>query len=233
MVKIPAHIAIIMDGNGRWALAKGLPRLDGHRAGAETVRRVLQYCQQAGVKYLTLYAFSSENWSRPKEECDGLMGLFSTFLKQEEQHLHDNRVRLRVIGCREDLPEELRHQIDQVESRTKAYTHQLILAVSYGGRAEITQAARRLAQRVAEGKLSPEEIGEDDLRGAFYAPDIPDPDLIIRTSGEFRLSNFLLWQAAYAEFFMTQCNWPDFGEDEFKQALAAYAQRDRRFGNHA
>lgn len=232
-MKIPAHIAMIMDGNGRWALAKGLPRLEGHKAGAETIRRVLQCCQKAGVRYLTLYAFSSENWKRPKEEVDGLMTLFADFLQREEATLHQHQIRLRVIGERTRLHPELQHLINQVERGTATYRQQLILAVSYGGRQEILTAARTLASRIREGLIAPEGIDEGVFAQALYAPDVPDPDLIIRTSGEYRLSNFLLWQAAYSELYVTDCCWPDFNEAEFEKALNVYSQRERRFGGHA
>ncbi len=230
---VPRHIACIMDGNGRWALARGEHRLAGHQAGAETVRRVLGYCRDAGVQVLTLYAFSVENWRRPSEEVQGLMGLFSHFLKAEEPTLHEHKVRLRVIGRREDLAPELLAQIEAVEAATREYPFQLVLAVSYGGRTEIAAAARQLAERVARGELVPAEIDEAAVAGCLYAPDLPDPDLIIRTSGEMRLSNFLMWQAAYSELYVTPVLWPDFDEAEFEAALAAYSQRDRRFGGHA
>lgn len=229
----PRHIAMIMDGNGRWALQRGKPRLAGHEAGAETIRRVLRYCRDAGVEILTLYAFSVENWHRPSEEISGLMQLFGFFLRNEEAELHENKVRLRIIGRREDLSDELNAQIRGIEERTKAYSFQLILAVSYGARTEITSAVRELARRVSAGELAPEAIDEQAVAECLYAPDVPDPDLIVRTSGEMRLSNFLLWQAAYSELHVTPVLWPDFGEDDFKNALKAFAERDRRFGGHA
>ena len=227
------HIAMIMDGNGRWALQQGKPRLAGHEAGAETIRRVLGYCREAGVEFLTLYAFSVENWRRPPEEVSGLMHLFGLFLRKEEAELHANKVRLRVIGRREDLSDDLNEQIRGIEERTRAYPFQLILAVSYGARTEIAFAARELARRVAAGQLSLDSIDEQAVAGALYAPDVPDPDLIVRTSGEMRLSNFLMWQAAYSELYVTPVLWPDFGEEDFKRAVKAFAERDRRFGGHA
>lgn len=227
------HIAMIMDGNGRWALQQGKPRLAGHEAGAETIRRVLGYCREAGVEFLTLYAFSVENWRRPSEEVSGLMQLFGFFLEKEEAELHAHKVRLRVIGRREDLTDELNAQIRAIEERTKAYAFQLILAVSYGARTEIASAARELARRVAAGEISLDSIDEQAVAGCLYAPDVPDPDLVVRTSGEMRLSNFLMWQAAYSELYVTPVLWPDFGEDDFKGAVKAFAERDRRFGGHA
>ncbi|MBQ9693691.1 MAG: di-trans,poly-cis-decaprenylcistransferase [Kiritimatiellae bacterium] len=224
------HLAIIMDGNGRWAKARGLPRTEGHRAGGETVRRVLQYCRDANIRYLTLYAFSVENWKRPREEVDALMKLLVAYLAGEESMLHQNQVRLRVMGRREDLPPEARAALQHVEEATAGYERQLILCLSYGGRAEIVDAAKGLAKRIASGELQPEAIDEQTFAGHLYLPDVPDPDLIVRTSGELRLSNFLLWQASYAELYVTPVLWPDFGEADFKAALAAFEQRNRRYG---
>ena len=224
------HLAIIMDGNGRWAKARGLPRTEGHRAGGETVRRVLQYCRNAGIRYLTLYAFSVENWKRPKEEVDALMNLLVAYLAGEESMLHQNQVRLRIMGRREDLPERAQAALKHVEEATAHYDRQLILCLSYGGRTEIVTAAQRLAQRVAAGELSPEAIDEAAFAEQLYLPDVPDPDLIVRTSGEMRLSNFLLWQASYAELYVTPVLWPDFSEADFKAALEAFEQRNRRYG---
>ena len=224
------HLAIIMDGNGRWAKARGLPRTEGHRAGGETVRRVLQYCRNAGIRYLTLYAFSVENWKRPKEEVDALMNLLVAYLAGEESMLHQNQVRLRIMGRREDLPERAQAALKHVEEATAHYDRQLILCLSYGGRTEIVTAAQRLAQRVAAGELSPETIDEAAFAEQLYLPDVPDPDLIVRTSGEMRLSNFLLWQASYAELYVTPVLWPDFSEADFKAALDSFEQRNRRYG---
>lgn len=224
------HLAIIMDGNGRWAKARGLPRTEGHRAGGETVRRVLQYCRNAGIRYLTLYAFSVENWKRPKEEVDALMNLLVAYLAGEESMLHQNQVRLRIMGRREDLPERAQAALKHVEEATAHYDRQLILCLSYGGRTEIVTAAQRLAQRVAAGELSPEAIDEAAFAEQLYLPDVPDPDLIVRTSGEMRLSNFLLWQASYAELYVTPVLWPDFSEADFKAALDSFEQRNRRYG---
>ena len=186
------HIAFIMDGNGRWAKARGLPRTEGHRAGAETVRRVLRYCRDAGIRYLTLYAFSVENWKRPKEEVETLMHLLVAYLTSEEKTFHENQVRIRYMGRKSDLPTEVREALDRVETATAAYERQLILCLSYGGRTEIAHAAQAIARQVARGELDPEAITEETIARNLYLPDVPDPDLIVRTSGEMRLSNFLL-----------------------------------------
>ncbi|MBL7114627.1 MAG: isoprenyl transferase [Kiritimatiellae bacterium] len=229
---VPAHVAIIMDGNGRWARQRGLPRIKGHEKGSESVRAIVKACRNAGVKYLTLYAFSVENWIRPKTEINALMRLLDRFLRNEEHELHENRVRLRVIGRREDLPSRLDEKLREVEARTRQYEDgNLILALSYGGRTELVKACRTIAQRVKDGELSPDEIDEDTVSANLYAPDIPDPDLLIRTSGELRVSNFLLWQISYAEFYVTDVLWPDFREPEFKEALADFSKRRRRFGD--
>ncbi len=224
------HLAIIMDGNGRWAKARGLPRSEGHRAGGETVRRVLGFCKEAGIRYLTLYAFSVENWKRPKEEVEALMSLLVAYLAGEESMLHEHQVRLRVMGQKEDLPEKVQAAIAHVEAATAHYERQLILCLSYGGRTEIVSAAKRLATLAAAGELDPATIDEAAFKRQLYLPDVPDPDLIVRTSGEMRLSNFLLWQASYAEFYITPVLWPDFGQADFDAALAAFGQRERRYG---
>lgn len=226
------HLAIIMDGNGRWAQAHGKPRLSGHRAGAETVERVLDWCRESGVRYLTLYAFSTENWKRSKEEVSGLMSLFGTFLRTKGEKLVKRGVRFRVIGRREDLSASLVRKIESLERRTEGFDEsQLILAVSYGGRAEMAAAAQRYAHDCATGAVDPSEpLTEESFSRYLYAPDVPDPDLIVRTSGEFRLSNFLLWQCAYSEFHATPTLWPDFSRADFDDALAAYASRRRRLG---
>ena len=224
------HLAIIMDGNGRWAKARGLPRSEGHRAGGETVRRVLGFCRDAGIRYLTLYAFSVENWKRPKEEVDALMGLLVSYLAGEESMLHRHQVRLRIMGQRDDLPAEVQAALNHVESATAHYERQLILCLSYGGRREIVSAAKKLAQAAAEGKLDPASIDEDVFATQLYLPDVPDPDLIVRTSGEMRLSNFLLWQASYAELYVTPVLWPDFDKADFDAALASFGKRERRYG---
>ena len=228
----PRHIAIIMDGNGRWAQKRGWPRIRGHREGADSVRAILRACKKAGVKYLTLYAFSTENWIRPKTEVRGLMGLLVKFLRDQEKELHENQVRLRAIGHLQDLPEKVQAELQRVMAATRHYTEgTLILALSYGGRAELVDAVQSIAKRVKAGELKPGGIDESVIRESLYAPDIPDPDYMIRTSGEMRLSNFLLWQLSYAELYITDVLWPDFREAEFTKALEEYARRRRRFGN--
>lgn len=223
---------MIMDGNGRWARERGLSRLKGHEHGADSVRAVMRACRKEGVKYLTLYAFSVENWVRPKSEVMGLMNLLVTFLKSQEYELHENQVRLRVIGRIDDLPSKVRKELDRVADATKMYDGgHLILALSYGGRTEIADAARRIAQKVVDGDLKVKDINEGMFGSYLYAPDVPDPDLLIRTSGEMRVSNFLLWQISYAELYVTSVMWPDFREDEFRKALEEYGRRQRRFGD--
>lgn len=230
--KIPRHVAIIMDGNGRWARERGMPRIQGHEAGAESVRAAIHACKKAGVKYLTLYAFSVENWIRPKSEINGLMKLLVRFLKTQEYELHDNKVRLRVIGRIEDLPKRIQEELDRVMKATRHYDEgQLILALSYGARAEIASAVKQIAKRVKSGELDPGNIDEKTISANLYAPDVPDPDLLIRTSGEMRISNFLLWQISYTELYITNVLWPDFREKEFMKAIAEYGRRQRRFGD--
>lgn len=226
----PQHIAIIMDGNGRWAQQQGKPRLAGHQAGAETVRRVVRLCHDAGIRYLTLYAFSTENWKRPSTEVAGLMQLLQLFLENEKQALIQQCVRLRVIGQRDDLPPAVQDAIADVENATKHFDNNLILALSYSGRSELTRALRKIAQAVHRGEITPDLLTEETITAALDTAGIPDPDLIIRTSGEFRISNFLLWQCAYSEFYITQTCWPDFREQDFNDALAAFAARERRYG---
>ena len=221
---------MIMDGNGRWARQRGLLRLAGHEAGTETVRRVMGYCRDAGIRYLTLYAFSTENWSRPAEEVAGLMALLGAFIRKYEAELFENQVRLRVIGNQADLSAELQAEIARVEAATAHFERQVIIALSYSGRSELARAVRKIAQEVRDGTLAPEAIGEDTITAHLDAPDVPDPDLIVRTSGEMRVSNFLLWQCAYSEFYITPVLWPDFGEKDFAEALEAYAKRTRRYG---
>jgi undecaprenyl diphosphate synthase len=230
--KVPVHVAIVMDGNGRWAARHGLPRLKGHERGAESVREAVRTCKKLGIRYLTLYAFSVENWSRPRDEISGLMSLLRRFLRHEERELHENRVRLRVIGRLEDLPDAVRKELDRVMAATAAYTEgTLVLALSYGGRTEIANACRAIARKARSGELDPETVDEQTVAHHLYAPDIPDPDLMIRTSGELRLSNFLLWQLSYAELYVTDVLWPDFREPQFVAAVEAYGRRERRFGN--
>jgi undecaprenyl diphosphate synthase len=228
---VPVHVAFIMDGNGRWANQRGWQRIKGHVAGAETVRCVVRCCRDAGIQYLTLFAFSRENWIRPREEVRGLMTLLRDYLVKQESELHEHQIRLRAMGCREDLPAAVGREIARVEAATAGYGKgQLILALSYGGRTEIAWAARRIAERAARGELKPQQIDEQTVAAHLYLPDVPDPDLIVRTSGEQRISNFLLWQSAYSEFYVTPVLWPDFRKPDFQAALDAYAARSRRFG---
>ena len=230
--KIPRHVAIIMDGNGRWAKQRGLPRIKGHHEGAESVRAILKACRKFDVEYLTLYAFSSENWVRPKPEVTGLMALLKKFLRDQSFELHENNVKLRVIGHVQDLPSSVRSELNRVIDETAHYTKgTLTLALSYGGRAELTDAMRTIARKVKDGELRPSSITEKTIQQHLYAPDIPDPDFMIRTSGEMRISNFLLWQLSYAELYVTPVLWPDFREPQFAEALAEYQRRHRRFGD--
>lgn len=229
---IPRHVAIIMDGNGRWAKARGLPRIRGHHVGADSVRAILLACRKAGVEYLTLYAFSSENWVRPRAEVAGLMSLLRRFLRKQAHELHDNKVRLRVIGHIQDLPASVREELEKVIEETKHYTGgHLILALSYGGRQEIADAVRAIAGRVEKGDLKASDVSEKTIAQHLYLPDVPDPDFMIRTSGEMRISNFLLWQISYAELYVTDVYWPDFREPQFLAALQEYSRRHRRFGD--
>ncbi len=229
--RLPTHVAMIMDGNGRWAAARGKARIEGHRAGVDSILRVVDGCREAGIGYLTLYAFSTENWRRSAREVSGLMRLMGLMLRTKVGLLRKRNVRLRVVGRRTDLSAALQRSIAAAERDTADGTGlQLILAISYGGRAEIAEAARRFACDVRDGKAEAEALSDDAFRRYLYAPDVPDPDLVIRTSGEFRLSNFLLWQCAYAELWVTPVLWPDFSKADLQAALAAYAARDRRMG---
>lgn len=228
---VPQHVAIIMDGNGRWARARGLSRLEGHRRGVETVRTVIEAAREHGVRYLTLYAFSVENWARPRDEVGGLMGLLDYFLKRETATLVKNRVRLLTIGRTADLPANVRVELERAITATAAFTaHTLVLALNYGARTEAVDAFRAAARAAAAGQLDPASITWETLARHLYTHDLPDPDLVIRTSGETRLSNFLLLQAAYAEFVFTPVPWPDFSKADFAAALAEYVTRERRFG---
>jgi len=229
---IPRHVAIIMDGNGRWAKQRGLSRIRGHEAGAESVRAAMRACRDLGVKYLTLYAFSVENWVRPKAEIRGLMTLLRRFLKSDEQELHDHQIRLRIIGRLADLPANVRLELERVMKATRSYDNgNLTLALSYGGRAELADAMRAIAEEVRAGTLDPSSIDEDTVQSHLYEPALPDPDLMIRTSGEIRLSNFLLWQLSYAEFYFTDILWPDFREADFRTAIEEFSRRRRRYGD--
>lgn len=214
-----------MDGNGRWAKARRKPRLMGHRAGAKTLDNVMHYCREAGIKYLTVYAFSTENWKRSDEEVSGLMKLLSSFIKSKEKTLVKERVSFRVVGRRSDLSPKLQREIAALEEKTSGGEFTLLVALSYGGRAEIVDAAKAWAASGANGELTEEEFSK-----FLYAPDIPDPDLIIRTSGECRTSNFLMWEAAYSEWYFTDVLWPDFDRAEFEKALESYSRRERRMG---
>ncbi len=228
----PRHIAIIMDGNGRWAKQQGWPRIKGHERGAESVRAVVRGCREAGVEYLTLYAFSVENWIRPRDEIGGLMKLLRLFLENNEHELHENQIRLRVIGRLGDLPMLIQRRLKKVMAATASYTKgHLILALSYGGRAELVDAMRQIGHKIKDGSLDPDAIDDQTIVQHLYAPDVPDPDLMIRTSGEMRLSNFLLWQLSYAELYVTDVFWPDFREQHLYEAIEAYKARHRRFGD--
>jgi len=229
--KVPRHVAIIMDGNGRWAQQHKLPRLSGHEAGRKSVKKVVQAAIAHGVRYLTLYAFSVENWQRPRDEIQGLMGLLRLVLREELAEMGREGVRLRAMGRLQDLPEAVREELEYAIEKTKANTKlDLILALSYGSRVEITEAAKVIAQEVKSGQLEADKITEETISQHLYTRDLPDPDLLIRTSGEMRISNFMLWQISYAEIHVTPVLWPDFGKEEFAAALADYARRDRRFG---
>jgi undecaprenyl diphosphate synthase len=227
----PAHVAIIMDGNGRWAAARGLPRFEGHRRGVEALRRTVRSASDLGIRYLTVFSFSSENWRRPPQEVTDLMGLLKRFIRNDLAQLHASGVRVRVIGSRQRLSPEIDGLLTDAEHLTRENTGlTLVVAFNYGSRHEIAQAAASLARDVAAGRLSPEAITEDAIAARLDTADIPAPDLVIRTSGEMRLSNFLMWQSAYSEFVFTPCLWPDFDRNTLEAAIAEYRGRDRRFG---
>ena len=229
--KLPQHIAIIMDGNGRWAQRRGLPRVLGHREGAKTARRIVEAAGKMGVTHLTLFSFSSENWNRPKAEVDELMNLLRRSIKSELADMLEMGVRLRVIGERSRLPDDVQRQIEDAERRSADNSKLHVnVALSYGSRQEIAGAARRLAERVKCGELDPSDINEDLFALSLDTAESPDPDLLIRTSGEQRISNFLLWQCAYSELVFVDCLWPDFSEDDLKRAVEIYGNRERRFG---
>ena len=228
---MPRHVAIIMDGNGRWAAAHGLPRVEGHRRGVEALRRTVRAAGELGIAVLTIFSFSSENWSRPPSEIRDLMGLLRRFIRNDLADLHKNNVQVRIIGERDGLDRDVLLLLQEAEDLTRDNDGlTLVVAFNYGARQEIANAARRLAIEVAQGRLSAENISPDLLAGYFHAPDIPDPDVIIRTSGEQRLSNFLLWQAAYSELVFVPINWPDFDRPALESAIAEYRRRERRFG---
>jgi undecaprenyl diphosphate synthase len=227
----PTHVGIIMDGNGRWAKQRGLPRLEGHRRGVETVRTIIDAARELGIRYLTLYAFSVENWKRPGEEVSSLMGLLEYFLKKETKTLVKNKVRLLTIGRTDELPEVVRVQLESARKATAEFRdHTLVLALNYGSRTEIVDAARAYAAAVASGKEKLNDSSWETFSRYLYTAGLPDPDLIIRTSGESRVSNFLLLQAAYAEFIFTPVLWPDFTKADLAAAVAAFGRRERRFG---
>jgi len=229
--RLPRHVAIIMDGNGRWAKKRLLNRVKGHEKGADSVRAVVKACREIGIAYLTLYAFSTENWQRPQMEVDALMALLKKFLQTEADELLANNIRLDTIGETSRLPNDVRQALDRVIAQTRGNDGlRLVLALNYGGRDEILHAVRAIAGDVAAGRLSPVDVDEGRLSANLFTRDIPDPDLLIRTSGEVRLSNFLLWQLAYAEFHFTPTLWPDFGKEEFFRILVDFQQRERRFG---
>ncbi len=229
--QLPRHIAIIMDGNGRWAKNRFLPRTAGHHAGVSSVRKVIEYCGSAGVDALTLFAFSSENWRRPQQEISVLMGLFLATLEKETEKLYKKNMRLRVIGDRTAFGFELQEKISAAESLTSANTGlNVVIAANYGGRWEITEAVRRVASQVADGRLAPEDITTEVFASNLNLADLPEPDLFIRTGGEKRISNFLLWQLAYTELYFTDTLWPDFDETELEEAIKDYSGRQRRFG---
>lgn len=229
--RLPRHVAIIMDGNGRWAKRQGQRRVRGHAAGAESVRVVVRLARRLGLEYLTLYAFSEENWQRPALEIRALMNLLLRYLRQELAELQQNNIALRAIGDLQRLPENVRRELARTEEATREGARMtLLLALSYGGRSDIVRAAQSLAKDLRDGRIIPEDINSESFSKRLYTAGIPDPDLLIRTSGEYRLSNFLLWQTAYTELYFTDTLWPDFREDDFIKALLAYQQRDRRFG---
>jgi len=231
---LPRHVAVIMDGNGRWATQRGLSRIQGHRRGKDSVKEIVETAREIGIEFLTLYAFSTENWERPEREVDALMGLLRRYLRSELNKMMRHRIRLRAIGNLRRLPHEVLADIREVEHSTRANDGMTVqLAVSYGSREELVAAVRRLARKVRDGVLAPEDIDEQALSDSLMTAGIPDPDLLIRTSGEMRLSNFLLWQVAYTELYVTDVLWPDFRRPQFLAALDDYRRRERRFGKTA
>ena len=229
--KLPRHIAIIMDGNGRWARERGLPRIEGHRRGSQSVRACTAACVEAGIPYLTLYAFSKENWQRPADEVTALMNLLDRFLADQISEIMEKNIRLRAIGHLDDLPDNARRRLDSAMEKSAGNTAlTLTLALSYGARTEIADAARRIAREAKAGTLDPEAVDEDTVASRLYTAGIPDPDLLVRTSGEMRISNFLLWQISYAEIVVTPKLWPDFGKEDLFASVQEYARRHRRYG---
>jgi undecaprenyl diphosphate synthase len=228
---VPKHIAIIMDGNGRWAKNRGLPRTAGHAAGAESFRRIANYCREIGVKYLTVYAFSTENWKRPEDEVNALMKLLKNYLKDCIERSNSNDMRVRVIGDKTGLNDEIREKIAELEEMTKNNTGlNFTIAINYGSRDEMVRAMKKMAMDIKDGKVPEDDISEETFGNYLDTVGIPDPDLLIRTSGEQRLSNYLLWQLAYTEFYFTDVLWPDFSKKDLEDAVFAYNKRDRRFG---
>ena len=229
--KIPQHVAIILDGNGRWAKSKGMPRNYGHVQGAKTVEKICEEAYRMGIQYLTVYAFSTENWNRPADEVDALMGLLRNYMKTCLKTAAKNNMCVRVIGEKSRLDEDIRRRIAELEAATKENTGlHFQIAINYGGRDEIIRAVKKLAKQVQAGELNPEDITQEQFDGALDTAGIPEPDLLIRTCGEQRISNFLLWQLAYTEFYFTPTAWPDFTKEELEKAVAAYNKRDRRYG---
>lgn len=229
--RLPCHIAIIMDGNGRWARKRGLPRSLGHRAGVEALRSIVKTCSQLGIKYLTVYAFSTENWRRPKEEVGVLMSLLTEYLRKELQELHENDVVVQALGHISDLPDEAQAELQKAFKRTQNNQGLVLnLALNYGGRAELVEAVRKIHMDIAAGKLQEQHIDENTINQYLFTAGMPDPDLLIRTSGEMRLSNFLLWQLAYTEIIVVEDFWPDFNGEALIRAVQIYQQRERRFG---
>ena len=228
---LPRHIAIIMDGNGRWAKKRGMPRVFGHRAGAKITKAVVRAASDIGIKVLTVYAFSTENWKRPQEEVNMLMNLFSEYLDNEVEEMHQNNVQIRFLGNTEELAEGLQQRIEKTKSLTKNNTGLILnLAINYGSRSEIVRAVQIIAGKVQNGELEKEKISAETIAEHLYTANLPDPDLLIRPSGDFRISNYLLWQLAYAEFWFTETNWPDFTPECLVEAILAYQKRERRFG---
>lgn len=229
--RVPAHVAIIMDGNGRWAAKRGLPRIAGHRAGAKAIEEVIASAIESGVRYLTLYSFSTENWTRPRDEVSGLMSLFVEVLNSKMPDLMEQGVRVRVIGRLDEMPSKTARAFRDAMATTAGNdTLDLVIALNYGGRAELADAARSIAEDVAAGTLRPSDVGEDTIATRLYTAGMPDPDLLVRTSGEVRVSNFLLWQIAYSEIVVVDTLWPDFGRDNLLEAIVEYQGRERRFG---
>ena len=227
---VPRHIAIIMDGNGRWAKNRGLPRTAGHKAGAESFRRIANYCRTLGVEYLTVYAFSTENWKRSEEEVSGIMRLLGNYLKEALRDMEKNRVRFRFFGDLSRLSPQLQKLCNEAQSLSSEYDVQVNFCLNYGGRDELVRATKLFAQDVADGKYKPQDLTEELLSSYLYSADVPDPELIIRPSGEMRTSNFLLWQSAYSEYVFLNVLWPDFGPADLDEAISQYHKRNRRFG---